>query len=104
PLHGRQRAAEAEPVRDRDVTLRDREEAREARFGRQQVVAAGIETAVGHSIPDREELAHRIEEEPEVHLGDPGARLLGERGETALERPRLDEGEIARMALDTGAE
>ena len=41
--HRRQRAAEAEPVRDRHVALGDRDEARQARLRGEQVVAAGVE-------------------------------------------------------------
>src|SRR5438132_1348286 len=52
-----QRAAEMEPVRSGDVATRDRDEARQARLGGEQVVVAGIEAAIGQAIADREELA-----------------------------------------------
>jgi hypothetical protein len=41
----------------RHVALRDRHEAQQPRFGREQVVSSGIEAAISRAIADREELA-----------------------------------------------
>ena len=45
------------------VALGDRDEARQARLGGEQVVVARVEPAVGDAVADREELAARVEEE-----------------------------------------
>ena len=68
PAHGRQGSTEVEPVLDRHVTLGDREEACRPGLRREQVVVAGVERAVGHPVPDREQLPGRVEEEPELRL------------------------------------
>ena len=59
----------------RDVPLGDGHEAGQPGLGRQQVVTAGIERALGHAVADGKDLAGGIEEELEVHglhhpLGD----------------------------------
>ena len=51
--HRRVGASEPEPVPRRHVALGDRDEARQARLGGEQVVTVGIETAVRDPIPDR---------------------------------------------------
>ena len=61
----------------RDVALGDREEARKAGLGGEQIVPAGIEGPVGRAIADRQESADRVEEEAEVHAG--GHRLRARR-------------------------
>ena len=58
----------------RDVALRDRDEAREARLGGQQVVAARVERAVGDPVADREQLPRGIEQEAELHRRERGSR------------------------------
>jgi hypothetical protein len=75
---GRQGTAEPEPGRDRDIALRDRDEARETGLRGEQVVPAGVEAPVRDTVPDREELPHRVEEEAEVHAGDQCFRISGE--------------------------
>ncbi len=69
-LHRCQRPAEPEPVRDGDVALGDRDEAREPGFRCQQVVPTRVEASVRDAVPDREQLPHRIEEKAEVHGAD----------------------------------
>ena len=59
----RQGAPEAKPVPRRHVAFGDRDEARQARLGGEQVVAVGIERAVGDLVADREELPRRVEAE-----------------------------------------
>src|SRR2546425_2663423 len=39
----------------------------QAGFGCEQIVGSGIEAAVVHPIADREDLARRVEQEPELH-------------------------------------
>ena len=71
-----QRAPEAEPVRHRHFALGDRDEARQPRLGREQVVVAVVELVVVHAVADREQLAPAIEQKPEVHLVEQLARGL----------------------------
>ena len=82
------RPAETEPVRHRHVALGDRDQRREARLRGKQVVAAGIEHAEIDPETDREELAQRIEEKPELHVTDGG---VGERGERMQALPQRRE-------------
>ena len=69
--HARDRASEMEPVHLRHVALGDRDEAGQARFRREQIVVRRIEPAgavgIGEAVADREQLALRIEQKPEVH-------------------------------------
>ena len=84
----RRGTAEAEPVARRHVAFRDREQAREPRFRRQQVVAVRVEAVVGQRIADRQQLAFRIEQEREVHAERHRARPLGERPQAILQKMR----------------
>ena len=61
------RAAEPEPVAGRNVALGDGDETRQPRFGGQQIVAVGVERALGHQIADREQLALAVEQKAEFH-------------------------------------
>ena len=63
----RQGAAQPEPVLGGHIALGDGDEARQPRFGRQQVVEIGIETAVAAAIADGKELAVGIEQKAEFH-------------------------------------
>ena len=56
------------------------------------------------SATDSEAIVHLIEEEREVHVRDPGPRPLGEGGEAPIQRRRLDDGEVTRVAVDTRAQ
>ena len=56
-----------EPMRRRDVTLGNRDEACEPRLRRQQIVTTRVEAAIGNAVADREELPRRIEEKAELH-------------------------------------
>ena len=84
-------------MRDGHVALGDGDEAREARFGGQEVVGAAVEAAVRDAVADREELAGRVEEEAELHgleeLGGGAARRARRRPASAraaaAERARL---------------
>ena len=49
----RQRTAEAEPVAGRQVAFGDCDEARKTRLRREQIVIAGVESAIGNPISDR---------------------------------------------------
>ena len=75
-------------MRDGDVALGDRNEACETRLRGEEIVATGVEAAVGDAIPDRQQLPHRIEEKSEVHGVDHRPRTAGERGEPTDERIR----------------
>src|ERR1700690_2040889 len=61
------RSAAPKPVPARNIVLGDCEKTREARLGRQQVVATWIERALRYAIADREQPTLRIEEKSEVH-------------------------------------
>ena len=86
--HRGERAAQPEPVVRWHVALGDRDEAGEAGLGCQQVVVARIQRTFQHAVPDREELARWIEEEPEVHLVEVPIGQLGDRSQPAHERRR----------------
>ena len=60
-------AAEAEPMPRRNIALGDRDEARQARFGGQKVVAVLVERALGNQISNREQLALVVEQEAKLH-------------------------------------
>ena len=72
----------------RHVALGDRDEARQARLGGEQVVAVGIETALGDLVPDRQELPRGVEQKTELHRVEELPRQCGERRDAALERSR----------------
>ncbi len=85
-VHGCERTAELKPVGDGHVALGDRDEAREACLGGEQIVAVRIELAVAQPVPDGEELACWIEEEAEIHLLEELASEVAEPRDTAHER------------------
>ena len=93
--------AQPEPVRDRRVALGDRDEAGEAGFGGEQVVAARVERALADAEAEREQVALRIEEAAEVHAGDERLRDVGQAREAC--RQRLQWLEIARVTGHVGA-
>ena len=74
----RHRAPQPEPVPRRNLALGDRDETRQPRFRREQVVTIGIETPVGDAIADRKQLARGIEQEVELHRVEHLARSRGE--------------------------
>ena len=76
-------APHPEPVLGRDVALGDREEAREPRFGGEEVVAVRVALAVARQIADRQELALGVEQEAVVHRH---REVAGGRGKTARRR------------------
>ena len=79
-------APEPEPVLHRDVALRDRDEAREARLGGQQVVAARVERPVGDPVADREQLPLGIEQEAELRAANPARPMPRASAAAARER------------------
>ncbi len=91
---GRQSPAEVIPVPRPDVALGDGNEARQPGLGGQEVIAAGIEAAVGDAVADGEEAARGIEEEPEVHGLDQTFGEQGEGQETTLEGGLRHQGRI----------
>ncbi len=70
---------EAEPVSRGDVTVGDRDEARQSRLGREQVVAVRIEAALEDTVANREQLAFMVEEKAEAHRSGHAARCRRER-------------------------
>ena len=66
----------------RHLTLGDCDEARQARFGCEQIVERGIETAgpfaVGESIPDRKQASLPVVQKPEVDAVDEDRRARGQ--------------------------
>ena len=68
------------------ATVGDRDEAREPRFGGEEIVCARIETAVRDAIADREDLACRVEEEAKLHRIEELLRDAGDGGEALDER------------------
>ena len=80
-----------------DIALRDREEARDPALRGEQVVVARVERSVTDPEADREELADRVEDHPELGLLE---QPLGELRD-ALEAPgegRLGPGLFTRLA------
>ena len=61
-----------------DVPLGDGDEAGEPRLGGEQVVVTRIERTLPDAEADREQLADRVEQEPEIHRRDQPLRLVGE--------------------------
>ena len=85
------------------VAIGDRDEAREARLGREQVVAARVETALLDPIPDREQFSLRIEQEVEAHRSGDGPRRRSQRAEAALASvtaARRGRVQVPQVALD----
>ena len=78
--------AKSEPMMGGHIALRDRDEAREARFGREQIVIIGIKTAIGDPISDLEKLPFRIEEKIERHRLEYLPRKLTQRCDATFER------------------
>ena len=68
----------------RHIVLRNREEACQARFGREQVVAILIQRAVGGAIPDGKQLSLGVEQEAELHRERHGARFSFEREQPSM--------------------
>ena len=83
---GGERSAQPEPVVRRHIALGDRDETGQAGLGGEQVVVARIQRAFQHAVPDREQLARRVEEEPEVHLVEVPIGHLGDRLQPSHER------------------
>ena len=63
-IDGRDGSTQAKPVPGRDIALGDGHEAREPRFGGEQVVAARVESSLGDAIADRQELSLGIRRKP----------------------------------------
>ena len=98
----RQRSPELEPVLVRDLAGRDRQEARQPRFGGEGVVVRGVEPAVGDVEADREQLPLGVEEEAELGLLD---QVVGERrraARRARSAPRRRRGALDRAARVAG--
>ncbi|EDT03388.1 hypothetical protein BamIOP4010DRAFT_3075 [Burkholderia ambifaria IOP40-10] len=85
----RRQAAEPEPVPRRDIALRDRDETRQARLRRQQVVVARIEPSVGHRVADRQQIPHRVEQKAELHRIGHLQRGIGQRMKTLVQHVRF---------------
>ena len=88
--------AEVKPVRGGDVALGDRDEAGQPRLGGEEVVPAGIGTAVRDAVADREDLARGIEEEAELRLAEHRFRERGHGREALDERLARDGGRRER--------
>src|SRR6188474_1013561 len=86
----------------RNVVLRDREETRQARFRREQVVAAGIQRAFDSLIADSQQLALRVQQEVELRRQRQHARTCLQRQQASIERMTRGLGlfQIATPALD----
>jgi hypothetical protein len=98
-------AAETEPMAGRDIALGDRHEARQPRFGREQVVTVGIERILRHPVADREQPAVAVEQKAELHGERADARADFQRGEPRRQRGRVRsrDVEVVAVALDRGA-
>ena len=107
---GVKRATEFEPMRRRDIALRNGDEAGEPRLRRQQIVTTRVETVIGDAIPDREELPRRVEEKAKLHGVEHRLRELGEgrkatdqrSGGCGSTREALDEGVDVRKGVAAG--
>src|SRR5271170_7483261 len=84
--HRCERAAQAKPVRGRDFSLSNGDEAREARLGSKQVVAIGIEISFRSAIANRKKIARAVKEKTEVHRSKHAVRPERESRKTANER------------------
>src|SRR6185437_14013595 len=60
-------ASETEPVLYGNVVLGDGDEAREPRFGGQEIVVGSVERVRALLVSDREQPARRVEQKPEIH-------------------------------------
>ena len=69
PPGGREQAPEREPVLLRQLSLRDRHEAREPRFRGEQVVVARIAPALADVVADGQQVARLVVEEVVLHAG-----------------------------------
>jgi hypothetical protein len=97
-------AAEPEPVTRGDVALRDGDEAREPRFGGEQVVTGVVERTVRGAIPDRQQLALPVEQEPEFHRARQRERVVGQPLEMLDDETRgVARQQVAAPAVDGAA-
>src|SRR6185437_12079264 len=81
----RQASPQAKPVQRRHVASGNSHKACKARFGGEQVVAVGIESAVGDAVADRKQVTCGIEEKVEFHRVKHFARDGAEGGQSSLE-------------------
>src|SRR3954452_11389007 len=81
----------------RQVSLRDRDETREARLGSKQIITVRIETPVRNPETNRQKLSCRIEQEPEYGGVKQFHRALAESGKTSLEQPSGAPGTLERL-------
>ena len=81
-------AAQTKPVRRRNISFCDRDEAREARLGSQQVVAIGSKAAVRDAISDGKELSRVVEQESEIHRQKHRHRPFAPSGQAVEPGPR----------------
>ena len=77
-------ASEPKPVAGRNVVLGDRDEARQARLGGEQVVAVGVERPV-RGTSDRQQAALLIEQKAELHAFGHRARSRFDRRQALLQ-------------------
>ncbi len=116
----RERPPKVEPVGDRDVVLRDRDEAREAGLGCEEIVVRLVERVVRHLVSDGEQLARIVVQKIEVHsegelvralrdLRQPATKVhvvrpgrdaearLPQSDEVTGEIPAVDRGDVRRL-------
>ena len=93
-----ERPTQRAPVPARHIALGDGEQAGEPRFGRQQVVVAGVERLLLHPQADVEQVALAVVEAPEVHRHGQRPATLGDDQQVGLGRTFIRAGARQRPA------
>src|SRR5207302_348893 len=102
-LNRNDRASEPKPVASRKLPVSDGHEARQTRLRGEQVIAARVETAFGHTVADGEQLAVAVEQKVEAHRScqrPRGVRDCAEAPFDVLREAIRPHGDIALVALD----
>ena len=68
-----------QPMALGDLILGNGDQAGNAGFRGQQVVVIGVQAARGQTVANVEDLALAVKQKAEVHLGDKGVGLVGQR-------------------------
>ena len=85
-LQRRYRPPQAEPVAGGQVALGDRQQARQAGLGSEQVIAAVVDPVLSRGVADRHQLAFRHQQEMEIHPQCQPARLVRQVQKPLLQR------------------
>ena len=105
-VDGGQQSTQSEPMPNRQISLGNRQEAREPGLRREKIVATGVLRAVSHSIADGQQLALRLDQKSEFHGHRKGARASPKRSQARNEprRGRWIRFDVAQIAQHIGAQ